>query len=56
MVSVHNSFLEGDLLKDLYMQIPKGFSKPIDLATHGENQIIFKLHNPLFGLKKAPRQ
>ncbi|XP_055825358.1 uncharacterized mitochondrial protein AtMg00810-like [Solanum dulcamara] len=41
-MNVHNAFLNGDLLEDVYMTIPLGF------ARQGENTKVCKLHKSLY--------
>lgn len=48
-VNVHNVFLQGDLLEDVYMRMPQGFRR------QGENKVC-KLLKSLYGLKQDSRQ
>jgi hypothetical protein len=43
-MDVKNSFLNGDLKEDVYVDQPKGFVKK------GEEQKVCKLHKTLYGL------
>lgn len=49
-MNVHNTLLNGDLVEEVYMEIPYGF------ARQGETYKVCKLHESLYGLKKAPSQ
>lgn len=50
-MDVHNIFLNGDLIEEVYMHIPERFS------IHGEtHKKVYKLHKSLYGLKHPPRK
>lgn len=45
---MHNTFLHGDLLEEVYIKLPLGFSR-------GHKGLFFLVHKSLYDLKQAPR-
>ena len=49
-MDVKNVFLNGELLKEVYMKLPPGYSHPPRFPHR-----VFRLRQALYGLKQAPR-
>lgn len=61
-MDVSNAFLHGELLEDVYMKMPPGYSHyGSRIATNSSSiqasvALVYKLLKSLYGLKQAPRQ
>lgn len=49
-VDINNTFINGNLYEDVYMDIP------LDYEIHDKSRLVYKLQKSLYGLKQASRQ
>ncbi|PHT31871.1 Retrovirus-related Pol polyprotein from transposon TNT 1-94 [Capsicum baccatum] len=49
-IDVYNTFLQGDLYDEIYMELPQEFK------SQGEKRHVCRILKSLYGLKQAPRQ
>lgn len=61
-MDVSNAFLHGDLVEDVYMKIPQGYTQlgsritfNASLDFNPDHSLVCKLNKSLYGLKQAPR-
>lgn len=52
-MDVHNAFLQGDLIEEVYITVPSGFST--QAARQGE-MFACRLHKSLYGITQASKQ
>ncbi|GJS93166.1 cysteine-rich receptor-like protein kinase 8 [Tanacetum coccineum] len=56
-IDVFNTFLHGDLFKEVYMQMPQGYvGQGENVQDKTSSTLVCKLNKSLYGLKQAPRQ
>jgi hypothetical protein len=48
-MNVKIAFLHGDLVEQIYMEQPEGFTQP------GQEHLVCKLKKSFYGLKQSPR-
>ena len=48
-LNIKNTFLDGDLIEEVYMEQPPGF------VAQGETHLVCKLQKAIYGLKQSPR-
>lgn len=54
-LDVNNAFLNGDLFKEIYMDLPLGYNKQADLGKQRE-QLVYRPHKSIYDLKQVSKQ
>lgn len=56
-LDITNAFLHGDLMEDVYMTLPPGYTTPLEvLQKYSRQPLACKLIKSLYGLRQAHRQ
>lgn len=56
-LDITNAFLHGDLMEEVYMTLPPGYTPPlVVLKAHPGVPLACRLKKSLYGLRQAPRQ
>lgn len=54
-LDVNNASLNDDLFEKIYMDLPMGYNKQVDLGKQGKH-LVCRLYKSIYGLKQASRQ